>query len=152
MKKQLGMALVALATTAAFPALASDSEPAMQDRYTDSRTEGRPQGERELSLYARWSDSRLKENVVRLGTGPLGIGIYEYDIFGKRERGVIAQELERVLPQAVITTPSGYKMVRYDLIPGWESVTSSEPSVRKAAFMRWSDRRLKSNVVRVGTL
>jgi len=146
------LAVLALATAAAFPAFGTDSEQPMQDRYTDSRTEGRPQGESELSAYARWSDSRLKEDVVRVGTGPLGIGVYEYDIFGKRERGVMAQEVERVIPEAVVTTPSGYKMVRYDLIPGWAAVADNEPKVRKAAYMRWSDRRLKSNIVRVGTL
>jgi len=59
------------------------------------------------------SDIRLKSKIVRVGTHPLGIGIYEYDIDGRRERGVIAQEVERVLPSAVIEHPDGYKMVDY---------------------------------------
>ena len=30
----------------------------------------------------KFSDRRLKSNIVQVGTHPLGIGIYEYDIFG----------------------------------------------------------------------
>lgn len=63
-----------------------------------------------------FSDRRLKSNIVRIGMHPLGIGVYEYDIFGKRERGVMADEVEAVRPQAVSTHPSGFKMVRYDLL------------------------------------
>lgn len=61
-----------------------------------------------------FSDRRLKSNVVRVGTHKLGIGVYEYDIFGSRQRGVMADELEAVLPSAVSTHASGYKMVDYD--------------------------------------
>ena len=59
------------------------------------------------------SDIRLKSNIVRVGTHPLGIGIYEYDIFDRRERGVMAQEVEKVRPEAVAEHPDGYKMVDY---------------------------------------
>jgi hypothetical protein len=62
------------------------------------------------------SDRRLKSNIERVGTHPLGIGIYEYDIFGERQRGVMADELEIVLPEAVAVHPSGYKMVNYGLL------------------------------------
>ena len=63
------------------------------------------------------SDRRLKSNIVRIGTHPLGIGLYEYDIFGERQRGVMADEVEQVMPEAVTTHPTlGYKMVRYDLL------------------------------------
>ena len=62
------------------------------------------------------SDPRLKSNVVRVGTHPLGIGVYEYDIFGKRQRGVMANEVEAVMPEAVALHPSGYKMVNYGMI------------------------------------
>ena len=60
-----------------------------------------------------FSDRRLKSNIERVGTHPLGIGIYEYDIFDRRERGVMAQEVEQVMPSAVIEHPSGFKMVNY---------------------------------------
>jgi hypothetical protein len=59
------------------------------------------------------SDVRLKSNIVKVGDHPIGIGIYEYDIFGQRERGVIAQELMQVMPDAVHQHPSGYLMVDY---------------------------------------
>ena len=60
------------------------------------------------------SDRRLKSNIVRVGTHPLlGIGIYEYDIFDRREFGVMAQEVLEVKPEAVATHPSGYMMVNY---------------------------------------
>jgi hypothetical protein len=60
-----------------------------------------------------FSDRRLKSNIVRVGDHPLGIGVYEYDIFGERQRGVMADEVEKVMPSAVIGHPSGYKMVNY---------------------------------------
>lgn len=58
------------------------------------------------------SDRRLKSNIVRIGTHPLGIGIYEYDIFGHRDIGVMADEVLTVKPEAVIQGP-GYLMVDY---------------------------------------
>ena len=60
-----------------------------------------------------FSDARLKSNIVKVGNHPLGISIYEYDIFGQRERGVMAQELMQVMPDAVHQHPSGYFMVDY---------------------------------------
>jgi hypothetical protein len=60
-----------------------------------------------------FSDRRLKSNIVRLGTHPIGVGIYEYDIFGGRQIGVMAQELMEVMPEAVHQHPSGYLMVDY---------------------------------------
>ena len=63
-----------------------------------------------------FSDPRLKSNVIRIGTHPFGVGVYEYDIFGNRERGVMADEVEAVMPEAVALHPSGYKMVNYGMI------------------------------------
>lgn len=71
---------------------------------------------------AMMSDRRLKSNIVRLGDHPLGIGWYEYDIHGRREQGVMAQELQRVKPEAVVTLPNGYLAVRYDLIGGRDAI------------------------------
>lgn len=65
-----------------------------------------------------FSDRRLKSNIKRIGTHPLGIGIYEYDIFDEHEIGVIADEVETVAPWAVMTHPSGYKMVDYSYLNG----------------------------------
>ena len=65
--------------------------------------------------YAK-SDRRLKSNIVRIGTHKLGIGIYEYDIEGRHEIGVMAQEVEQVMPQAVMHHADGYMMVNYGRI------------------------------------
>ena len=61
----------------------------------------------------KFSDRRLKSNIVQVGTHPLGIGIYEYDIFGKRELGVMADEVAKVMPDAIVPHESGYMMVNY---------------------------------------
>ena len=59
------------------------------------------------------SDIRLKSNIVKVGDHPLGIGIYEYDIFGQRDVGVMAQDVLAVKPEAIVYHPSGYMMVDY---------------------------------------
>jgi len=64
------------------------------------------------------SDIRLKANIERVGTHELGIGVYEYDIEGRRERGVMAQELLEVMPEAVAVMPNGYYGVNYEMIGG----------------------------------
>lgn len=69
-----------------------------------------------LSAYSLFSDERLKSNIVKVGELPSGLNVYEYDKFGKRERGVMAQEVEKVFPDAVSTHSSGYKMVNYSML------------------------------------
>lgn len=64
------------------------------------------------------SDRRLKSNVKRIGDHSAGVPLYEYDIFGRREVGVMADELQAVRPDAVATHPSGYLMVNYAKIGG----------------------------------
>ena len=59
------------------------------------------------------SDRRLKSNIVKVGEHPIGVGIYEYDIFGRRERGVIAQEVAKVAPELVHRGAAGYLHVDY---------------------------------------
>ena len=60
-----------------------------------------------------FSDRRLKKNIKRVGTHDSGVGLYEYDVFGYRQRGVIAQELEAVRPDLVRRHASGYLTVNY---------------------------------------
>ena len=63
------------------------------------------------------SDIRLKENIKRIGTHPLGIGIYDFDYkWGEHSIGVMAQELVKVKPEAVITGDDGFMMVDYSMI------------------------------------
>jgi hypothetical protein len=61
-----------------------------------------------------FSDRRLKTNIKRIGTHPLGIGIYEFDyVWGEHATGVMADEVKKVMPEAVIRDKSGYDMVDY---------------------------------------
>lgn len=70
------------------------------------------------------SDPRVKENVVRIGQHPLGIGLYLFDYKpefraqwgNRRQFGVMADEVEAVLPAAVTTPADGYKRVNYQLL------------------------------------
>ncbi|PAY07188.1 hypothetical protein CK489_15420 [Bradyrhizobium sp. UFLA03-84] len=64
-------------------------------------------------MAAFFSDRRLKSDVVRIGTLESGLPVYEYTIFGKRQRGVMADEAEMLFPDAVFMHPSGFKMVDY---------------------------------------
>jgi hypothetical protein len=64
----------------------------------------------------KMSDVRLKSNIERIGTHERGFGIYEYDIFDRHEIGVLAQEVEQIMPEAVLEHPSGFKMVNYGIL------------------------------------
>lgn len=60
------------------------------------------------------SDRRLKSNIVRIGTHDKhGIGIYSYIKDGNNEIGVMADEVEKVIPHAVRINSDGYKEVNY---------------------------------------
>lgn len=59
------------------------------------------------------SDRRLKSNIVEIGELPNGLKVYEYDIFGKRTRGVMADEAILVRPDVVSIDSKGYMMVNY---------------------------------------
>jgi hypothetical protein len=70
------------------------------------------------------SDPRAKQNIVRIGTHPLGIGVYLFDYMPEfqaewghgRQFGVMADEVETVMPQAVCVHANGYKMVDYAML------------------------------------
>lgn len=70
------------------------------------------------------SDRAVKQNIVRIGTHPAGFGLYLFDYkpafrekagFG-RQFGVMADEVELVMPQAVSMHSDGYKRVDYTLL------------------------------------
>jgi hypothetical protein len=63
------------------------------------------------------SDPRLKENVVHVGKEN-GHNIYEFDYKdgSGRFRGVMADQVSKIEPNAVMTHPSGYQMVNYDML------------------------------------
>lgn len=65
-------------------------------------------------LGAIVSDRRLKCDVVKVGEwGGLGLYAYRYLWSPLRHVGVMAQEVLRVKPEAVVTMPSGYLAVDY---------------------------------------
>jgi hypothetical protein len=59
------------------------------------------------------SDRRLKSNIRRVGTHPFGFGLYTFTLLGFEQLGVIAQEVQAIRPDLVVTHPSGYLMVNY---------------------------------------
>ena len=61
----------------------------------------------------KFSDRRLKSNLVPVGRTRGGHTIYDYDMAGVRQRGVVAQEVMLTQPGAVTMHPSGYLMVDY---------------------------------------
>jgi len=68
--------------------------------------------------YMALSDRRVKKNIKRIGKLKNGIGAYEFDYIwgGPRCIGVMADEVERIIPDAVITGRDGIKMVNYALL------------------------------------
>jgi hypothetical protein len=70
------------------------------------------------------SDRRLKERIVRIGDHPAGFGLYLFhyradfrDARGHGRRfGVMADEVQAVIPQAVVTGDDGFLSVRYDIL------------------------------------
>lgn len=72
------------------------------------------------------SDIRVKENIERVGTLANGLGLYDFEYKPEfkdhplcghgRFRGVMAQEVEKLIPEAVVTMDNGYKAVKYNLV------------------------------------
>jgi hypothetical protein len=78
------------------------------------------------ALMAPASDIRMKENIEHIGWLPNGLPVYTYeykpefrdDPFAGHGKhiGVMAQEVEQVMPEAVVTREDGYKMVNYGML------------------------------------
>lgn len=64
------------------------------------------------------SDRRLKKDVKIVGKLPSGLHVYEFNYVwgGERQRGVMAQEVMHVIPEAVSVDPSGYMVVDYGMV------------------------------------
>jgi Chaperone of endosialidase len=62
-----------------------------------------------------WSDVNLKHDIVPVGHLANGLGLYRfsYNDSDKVYVGVLAQEVERVMPDAVRRAPNGYLQVNY---------------------------------------
>lgn len=67
------------------------------------------------------SDRRLKENIVEVGRHPAGFNLYLFDykaeyhdrLASGRQFGVMADEVAKVLPEAVSTDDFGFAVVDY---------------------------------------
>ena len=77
-----------------------------------------------LNMVTKASDPAAKENAVRIGTHPAGFGIYLFDYKADlrdahghgRQFGVMANEVEMVLPEAVMVRADGYRAVNYSML------------------------------------
>lgn len=67
---------------------------------------------------AGFSDRRLKRNIQKIGSDPRGFGVYQWEYVwgGPTQTGVMADELEAIIPEAVSRHKSGYLMVDYSKI------------------------------------
>lgn len=71
-----------------------------------------------MAAGIKWSDRRLKENIKPVGVLSNGLQLYAYNYIGASTThiGVMADEVEQVIPEAVTVDSDGYKMVDYSLI------------------------------------
>jgi hypothetical protein len=64
-----------------------------------------------------FSDRRLKTNIQLIGKHDNGMNIYSWDyVWGEHSRGVMADEVEEIMPEAVVMHPTGFKMVNYSML------------------------------------
>jgi hypothetical protein len=90
----------------------------------------------------RRSDMRLKHDIVLLGRLDDGLGYYRFVYNGGHTTyvGVMAQEVETVMPEAVMRGADGYMRVSYDLLglpfetyEQWVATGAHLPSVIRTA-------------------
>ncbi|MGB3797808.1 MAG: tail fiber domain-containing protein [Alteraurantiacibacter sp.] len=69
------------------------------------------------------SDPAAKENVALVGTHPLGFGLYLFDYKAEfaadgegRQFGVMADEVAKIVPEAVAEGEDGYLRVNYAML------------------------------------
>jgi hypothetical protein len=67
------------------------------------------------NIATMMSDKTLKENIVKVGKSPSGFNIYEWNYLWSPERfrGVIAQEVQKIKPKAVLSNIFGHLLVDY---------------------------------------
>ena len=78
-----------------------------------------PLTEAELAMtmgFGMFSDRRLKTDIKRVGAleNGLPVSLFRYKGDPTPRIGLMADEVERVRPEAVIERPDGFKVVRYD--------------------------------------
>lgn len=91
---------------------------------TGATTENMGAGCSGIDTTKRCSERSLKENIVRIGEHPLGIGLYLFDYKPEyremgghgRQFGVMIDEVEIVMPEAVSLHLDGLKRVDYTML------------------------------------
>jgi hypothetical protein len=69
-----------------------------------------------------YSDERLKTDIKKIGSFDNGLNIYSYhykdgyDLPEGKQVGVMAQEVEKIIPEAVVEMPNGFKGVNYAML------------------------------------
>lgn len=82
-----------------------------------STGDGSQQAELALGAMMLMSDRRLKKNIKQIGKYENGLNKYSFDyVWGEHSEGAMADEVEKVIPNAVFTHSSGYKMVDYSQV------------------------------------
>lgn len=69
-------------------------------------------------MAAALSDRRLKTDIEKVGTGKRGLPLYRFSFKGSKARftGYMADEVEKVVPEAVFVAPDGFKRVNYWMV------------------------------------
>ena len=67
------------------------------------------------AALSKYSDRRLKKDIQLVAYQANGLPVYEFEYIwgGGRTRGLMAQDVEKFIPEAVVVHSSGYKMVDY---------------------------------------
>ena len=70
------------------------------------------------SVFIKPSDNLLKENIKKLGESPSGLGIYKFNYIGNAKKyiGAMADDVKKIVPEAVVTMANGFLGVNYNLI------------------------------------
>ena len=96
----------------------------------------------------RRSDIRLKHDVTLLARLDNGLGFYRFSYKGSRKAyvGVMAQEVQRVMPKAVVRGHDGYLRVYYDRLgvtfetyDKWVASGARVPSSRRMHRRSWTN-------------
>ncbi len=91
---------------------------------TQAANSGANEGSSGQNPHMGMSDRVVKQNIVKIGLHSSGVGLYLFDYKPQyrnrwghgRQFGVMANEVEQVMPEAVSIHPDGHKMVHYGML------------------------------------
>lgn len=98
--------------------MAMNSSMANQQNQQAKKSSGVNAGSQLGAAYLLGSDRRLKENIVKVAELSNGLNWYEFNYIGNPEpkAGLMADEVELIMPAAVVMRPDGFKMVNYRMV------------------------------------